>query len=121
MDKHQHALCDHEVEGDEKLRTPRRAHSKLTALDLRADFGLFKALLSGVQWELSLEGRGTQGCWLVFKDHFLQAQTQRILTRMQSGKNASRPPWMDKGLLSKLRAKQGAFRRWQQGQVALEE
>lgn len=120
---HQNAQCDHKVEGGEILRTVRRAHSKLPALDSRrADFGLFKALLSGVQWERALEGRGAQGCWLVFKDHFLHAQTRCIPTRRQSGKNASsRPPWMDKELLSKLRAKKEAFRRWKGGQVALEE
>jgi len=53
--------CDHEMMGFKILRAVSRAHSKLTALDIsRADFGLFRDLLSRVPWEKSLERRGAQ-------------------------------------------------------------
>ncbi|PKU41354.1 pecanex-like protein hypothetical protein [Limosa lapponica baueri] len=48
---------DHEMV--ELLRAVRRAHSKLTTLDFRrADFDLFRGLLSRVLWDKALEGKG---------------------------------------------------------------
>ncbi|GAB0197925.1 mitochondrial enolase superfamily member 1 [Grus japonensis] len=104
------------------LRAAKRAHSKLTALDFRrADFGLFRDLLGKVPWDKALEGRGAQERWLVFKGHLLQAQERCISTKRKSGKNAQRPAWMNKELLSKLKHKKEACRGWKQGQVAWEE
>ncbi|GAB0189075.1 hypothetical protein GRJ2_001372800 [Grus japonensis] len=66
---------DHETVEFKICRAARRAHSKLTTLDLRrADFGLFRDFLGRVPWDKALEGRGAQESWLVFKDHLLQAQ-----------------------------------------------
>uniref|UniRef100_A0A8B9ISU6 Endonuclease/exonuclease/phosphatase domain-containing protein n=1 Tax=Amazona collaria TaxID=241587 RepID=A0A8B9ISU6_9PSIT len=94
---------DHEMVEFEILRTVRRACSKLTALDFkRADFGLFRNLLSKVPWDTALEGRGAQDCWLIFKDDLLQAQERCIPTRRKFSRRARRPPWMDKELLSKI-------------------
>ncbi|KFQ42530.1 hypothetical protein N333_10137, partial [Nestor notabilis] len=93
-----------------------------TALDFkRADFGLFGNLLSKVLWDIVLEGRGAQDCWLIFKDHLLHAQERCIPTRRKCGRRARRPPWMDKELLRKLRGEKEAYRRWKQGQAAREE
>ena len=76
----------------------------LTALDCnRAEFGLFRNLFSKVLWDIVPEGRGAQDCWLIFKDHLLQAQECCILTRRKFSRRARRPPWMDKELLRKLR------------------
>ncbi|GAB0192044.1 hypothetical protein GRJ2_001669700 [Grus japonensis] len=73
---------DHEMVEFKIFRAARRAHSKLTTLDFRrADFGLFRDLLGRVPWDKSLEGRGAQESWLVFKDHLLQAQEQCIPTK----------------------------------------
>lgn len=80
------------MEGDEILRTARRAHSKLTALDLRADFGLFKALLSVVQWEIAWEGRGNA----------------RGRPRMLAGIQGSLPPSSDASRQGGNRAKMPA-------------
>lgn len=88
------------------LRAVRKMHSKLTILDLRkADYGLFRDLLGGVLWNKTLEGRGVQGSWLIFKDHLLQTQRQFISTKRKSDKNARRPAWMKKKLLVKLKHK----------------
>ena len=49
------------------LRAARRAHSKLTTLGFRrADFGLFRGLLSRVPWDKDLEGEGPQESWLIW-------------------------------------------------------
>ncbi|KFQ42915.1 hypothetical protein N333_08226, partial [Nestor notabilis] len=87
----------------------------------RADFGLFRNLLTKVPWDIVLEGRGAQDCWLIFKDHLLQAQERCIPSKRKCGRRARRPPWMDKELLRKLRGKKEAFRRWKQGQATWED
>lgn len=91
----------------------KRSCSKLTALIFRkADFGLFKDLTDKVLGDRALEGQVAQECWLICKDHLLQAQEQCILTTRRSGKNARSPPDMAKELLSKLREKkEGTSRR----------
>ncbi|KFV04577.1 hypothetical protein N340_07601, partial [Tauraco erythrolophus] len=87
----------------------------------RADFGLFRNLLSRVQWDEVLEGREAQESWLIFKDHLLQAQEWCIPTKRKSGRNTRRPAWMNKELLDQLRHKKKAYRGWKQGQVAWEQ
>ncbi|PKU32744.1 hypothetical protein llap_16952 [Limosa lapponica baueri] len=52
---------DYEVVKPKILGVARRAHSKVTILDLRrADFGLFRDLLGGVPRDKALERRGTK-------------------------------------------------------------
>ncbi|KFV17941.1 hypothetical protein N340_02406, partial [Tauraco erythrolophus] len=87
----------------------------------RADFGLFRDLLSRVQWDEALAGRGVQESWLIFKDHLLQAQERCIPTKRKSGRNTRRPAWMNKELLDQLGHKMKAYRGWKQGRVAWEE
>ncbi|KFQ50852.1 hypothetical protein N333_11838, partial [Nestor notabilis] len=87
----------------------------------RADLGPFRNLLSKVPWDIVLEGRGAQDCWLLLKDHLLQAQECCVPTRRKCSRKARRPPWMDKELLRKLRKKKIAYRRWKQGQATWEE
>ncbi|PKU36867.1 glycerol kinase [Limosa lapponica baueri] len=63
---------EHEMVEFKILRAARRVHSKLTTLDFRrADFGLLRDLLGRVLWDKALEERGSQGSWLIFKDHLL--------------------------------------------------
>ncbi|GAB0177047.1 mitochondrial enolase superfamily member 1 [Grus japonensis] len=113
---------DHEMVEFRILRAARRAHSKLTILHFRrADSGLFRDLLGRIPWDKTLEGRGAQDSWLIFKHHLLQAQEQCIPTKRKSGKNTKRPPRMNKELLGKVKQKKEAYRGWKQGQVAWEE
>lgn len=52
---------DLEMEELRILRAQENANSRTTTLDFRrADFDLFKDLLSRVQWDKALEGRGGQ-------------------------------------------------------------
>ena len=77
---------DHEMGEFKILGAARSAHSKVTTLDFRrADFGLFRDLLSGVPWDKALEGRGAQESWLIFKYHLLQAQEQCISAKRKAG------------------------------------
>lgn len=70
-----HEMGDHEMVQFSIPRAARKEHSKLATLDFgRADFGLFRDLLHGVPQDKSLEGGGSKGSWLIFKDHLLQAQ-----------------------------------------------
>ena len=48
--------------------------------------------------------------------HMLPWSDQR-----KSGKNASRPAWMNKELLDRLKPKEEAYRGWKQGQKAWKE
>ena len=83
---------DHEIVEFKMLRAARRVHSKLTTLDFRrADFDLFRDLLSRVPWDKALEERGAQESWLIFEDHLLQAQERCIPTKRNSGKTSRRP------------------------------
>ena len=66
-------------------------------------FGLFRDLLDSISWDKTLEGRGAQESWLIFKDLLFQAQEQYIPTKRKSGKNARRPAWMNKEFLGKLK------------------
>ncbi|GAB0208020.1 hypothetical protein GRJ2_003267700 [Grus japonensis] len=113
---------DHEMVEIKILRAARRAHSKLTTLDIRrADFGLFRDLFGRIPWDKALEGRGAPDSWLIFKGHLLQAQEPCIPTKGKSSTNTKRPPWMNKELLGKVKHRKEAFRGWKQGQVAWEE
>ncbi|PKU42060.1 glycerol kinase [Limosa lapponica baueri] len=87
-------------------RAAQRVCNKLTTLDFRrADFRLLRDLIGRVVWEKELEGRWAQESWLAFKDCLLQAQERCIPKKKKSGKIASRPAWMNKELLDKLRTK----------------
>uniref|UniRef100_A0A672UTJ2 Reverse transcriptase domain-containing protein n=1 Tax=Strigops habroptila TaxID=2489341 RepID=A0A672UTJ2_STRHB len=108
---------DHEMVEFEILRTVRRACSKLTALDFKkAEFGLFRNLLSKVSWDTVLEGRGPKTA-----GRYSRITCYMLKTRRKCSRRARRPPWMDKELLRKLRGKKEAYRRWKQGQAAWEE
>jgi len=100
----------------------RRACSKLTTLDFRrADFGLFRDLLSRVPCDKALEGRGTQDSWLIFKDHLPHALSSAF---QQRGSQAETPGGLHGWIRSSWtnsNTKKEAYRGWKQGQVAWEE
>ena len=68
----------------------------------------------------AMEGRGAPESWSVFKDHLLQAQKQCILRKRKAGKNARRPPWINK-LLDLLKPKKEVCMEWKQEQVTWED
>lgn len=75
------SCSDHEMMKFRILRAAGRVLSKLTTLDLRADFGFFKDLLGRVPWDKPLSGRGAHERWLTLKDHLLRAAERCIPTK----------------------------------------
>jgi len=66
------SCSDHEMVEFRILRRGSSARSRIKSLDYRrANFGLFKDLLGGIPWVRTLEGRGVQESWSLFKHHFL--------------------------------------------------
>ncbi|GAB0205586.1 hypothetical protein GRJ2_003024200 [Grus japonensis] len=104
---------DHEMVEFKILRAVRRVHSKLTTLDFRrADFGLFRDLLGRVPWDETLEGRGAQESWLLFKGHLLamhlnkEEVRQKCLEACMGEQGApDEQTQMQKGSLQKVEAR----------------
>jgi len=100
------------------LRAARRIHSKFTILDFRkADFGLFRDLLSRVPWDKALKVSGAEESWLIFKDHLLQARVMHP-NKEEARQKHQEASWVNKELLDKLQHGKEAHRGWKQGQVA---
>ncbi|KFP90774.1 hypothetical protein N311_01836, partial [Apaloderma vittatum] len=88
----------------------------ITTLDFsRADCALFKQFLGEIPWGRVLEGKRAQDSWLIFKDHFFQAQDQCIPGGRKSRKRARRPTWLTRDLLGKLRWKKRVYKSWKEG------
>jgi len=66
----------------------------------------------------SLEGRGAQESWSIFKDHLLQAQERCIPTKRKSGRNARRHTWKKKEL--QTQAEKGGLQRMETRTGSLE-
>lgn len=72
------------------------AKSKMTTLDFSSsDSALFRHLLEWIPQRITLEGRGIQESWLIFKDHFIQAQDLATPTNRKTCKDRRRPAWMN--------------------------
>jgi len=98
-----------------------KAISRIKTLDLRrANFGLFKELLGGIPWTRTLESRGVQECWSLFKHHFLHAQERCIPLRKKSRKGGRRPAWMNKEILAEFRWNRKVHGMWKEGQATWE-
>lgn len=68
---------DHEIVELRILCGGSKAVSKIRTLNFqRAKFDLFKDLLRGIPWVRTVEEKGVQESWSVFKHHFHQAQDQ---------------------------------------------
>jgi len=113
---------DHEMVEFRILRGGSRAIGRIKILDFRrTNFGLFKDLLGGIPWVRTLEDRGVQESWLLFKHPFLHAQDQRIPTSKKVSKGGRRPAWMSEELLEKLTWKRKVYGMWKKGQATWEE
>jgi len=73
---------------------------------------LFKELLDENPWEVGLGYKGMEQIWQIFKDNFLHKQL---------GRGGSKPAWLSKDQLVKLRDEEEMYKQWMQGNVAWEE
>ena len=70
---------DHEMAECKIFGIMRKKVSRVATLDFkRANFKLFRELLSRVPWESAFEGLGVYECQSVFKNSLLKAQKQAI-------------------------------------------
>ena len=100
------------------LRGGRSAKSRTTTLDFRiAVFSFFRDVLGRIPRDMALERRGIWKSNLIPKVHILQAQEKSILTSRKSSKGDRRPAWISKELLTELRHKKEAYKRWTKRQM----
>ncbi|KFQ75511.1 hypothetical protein N337_12410, partial [Phoenicopterus ruber ruber] len=87
----------------------------------KANFQLFKELVSRTPWETALRDKVAGQSWQIFKDAFHRAQHLSIPRCKKSGKEGKRPAWLSRDLLVKIKGKREMHRQWKQGQVSWEE
>jgi len=104
------------------LRGMGKARSTVRTLNFRkANFQLFKELVSRTPWEMVLRDRGTEQRWQIFEDAFHRTQELSVPRCKKSGKEGKTPAWLSRDLLVKLKGKRELHRQWKQGQVSWEE
>jgi len=85
-----HALVEFTV-----LRDMQKSRSVVRTLNFRkANFQLFKKLVSRTPWETVLRNRGPKQSWQVFKDTFHRAQELSVPRCKKSEKEGKRPAWL---------------------------
>ncbi|KAM9590842.1 uncharacterized protein ACIBXB_005891 [Morphnus guianensis] len=115
-------LNDHEMTEFSILGEARKGVSKTTTMDFRrANFGLFKALVERVPWEMVLKGKGVQEGWTFFKKEILMAQDQAIPMCHKTNCRGKRPAWLNRELLLGVKKKRRVYHLWKKGRVTWEE
>jgi len=99
-----------------------KARSKVRTLNFRkANFRLFKKLVTRTPWETVLRDRGAEQSWQIFKDAFHRVQELSVPRCKKSGKEGKRPVCLSRDLLGKLKGKRELHRQCKQGQTSWEE
>lgn len=87
----------------------------------RANFSLFKDLLSGNSWVRTVDKKGAQKSWSIFKHHFLQAQDQSIPLNQKLNKGSRSLLWLSREFLKNLKQKNKIYVTWKKGQATQED
>ncbi|KFZ65688.1 hypothetical protein N338_12981, partial [Podiceps cristatus] len=96
--------------------------SKVRTLNFRkANFQLFKEIVSRTPWETVHRDKGAEQSWQIFKEAFHRVQKFLIPGCKKSGKEGKRPAWLSRDLLVKPKGKKETHRQWKQGQASWEE
>jgi len=104
------------------LRDRGQEKSKVRTQNFRkANFQLFKELVSRTPLEMSLRDKGAEQSWQVFKDTFHREQELSIPRCKKSEKEGKRPTWPIQDLVVKLKGKKEIHKQWKQGQVSWED
>ncbi|KFQ76863.1 hypothetical protein N335_14424, partial [Phaethon lepturus] len=94
-----------------------QAKSQVRTLNFRkANFQLFRELVSRTPWETALRHKGAGQSWRVFRDAFCRAQELSIPRCKKSGKEGKRPAWLSRDLLGKLKGRKEMHKQWKQRQ-----
>jgi len=104
------------------LRDMGQVKSKVRTLNFRkANFQLFKELVTRTPWEPVPRNKGAEQSWQIFKDAFHRVQELLVPRCKKSEKEGKRSAWLSGDLLVKLKGKKEMHRQWKQGQVSWEE
>lgn len=100
-----------------QLGVLKRVKSKLTAPER---FGLFNDMLGRGPWNKTLEGRRAHENWLIFKNHFLQAQEWCYSSKRSQFKMLGRLHCWRRSSWPNTHKKEN-YKGWKQGQETYEE
>lgn len=82
------------------------ARSQVTPLKFRkADFQLFRDIISGIPREIALKGKAVEQSWQIFKEVFHRMQELMITRNKKSSKEGWRLAWLSRKMLAKLKGK----------------
>ena len=96
----------------------RRVTSKTAMLNFqRADFDLFKMVVTGVPLDLLLKGRGVQEAWTLLKMEILKTQEQVVPECRKASRRGRRPVWMNWELFLRLQKKKRVYVLWKKVQA----
>ena len=97
---------DHEIVELSVLGNGRRVTSKTATLNFqRADFDLFRMLVTQVPLESLLKGKVVQEAWMLLKMEILKAQGQAVPECRKPNHRGRRTVWMNCELLLRLQKK----------------
>lgn len=111
---------DHALVESAVLRGLGQVRCKVSPLKFRkADFQLFREIVSEVSWEAALRHKGVEDSWKILKEIFHRVQ-ELTNPRSKSGKEGKRPAQLSRNLLEKLKGKKQKHRQLKLGQMSWE-
>ncbi|XP_053905560.1 uncharacterized protein LOC128849191 [Cuculus canorus] len=112
-------LSDHEMIGFSVLGGIKKGVSKTVTLNFqRADFGLFRRLISKVLWETVLQGKGAHEGWALLKSEILAAQEQAIPVFRKRSRRGEKPAWWSREISRCVNNKKKLYVLWRKGQAS---
>ncbi|XP_053914607.1 hyccin isoform X2 [Cuculus canorus] len=112
-------LSDHEMIGFSVLGGIKKGVSKTVTLNFqRADFGLFRRLISKVPWETVLQGKGAHEGWALLKNEILAAQEQAIPVFRKRSRRGEKPAWWSREISRCVNKKKKLYVLWRKGQAS---
>lgn len=103
------------------LRNTGQVGCKVRLLKFRkADFHLFREIVSGILWETALGDKGAEQSWQIFKEVFCRVQ-ELAIPRNKKLEKQGKKVWLSREMLMKLKGKKQMNKQWKLRQVIWEE